>query len=51
VTEIDMMAITPMPPTISAIDEMTMSAKNVAWLIRSHSRRKASCVTRSKSSG
>ena len=30
VTEIDMIAITPMPPTISAIDEMTISAKNVA---------------------
>ena len=25
-----MIAITPMPPTISAIDEMTTSAKNVA---------------------
>ena len=33
VTEIDMMAMTPIPPTISAIDEMTTSAKNVAWLI------------------
>ena len=33
VTEIDMIAITPMPPTISAIDEITTSAKNVAWLI------------------
>ena len=33
VTEIIMIAITPMPPTISAIDEMTTSARNVAWLI------------------
>ena len=30
VTEIDMIAITPMPPTISAIDEMTISARKVA---------------------
>ena len=30
VTEIIMIAITPMPPTISAIDEMTTSARNVA---------------------
>ena len=37
VTEMDMMAITPIPPTISAIDEITMSAKNVPWLMRSHS--------------
>ena len=28
-----MIAITPMPPTIRAIDEITISAKNVAWLI------------------
>ena len=33
VTEIDMIAITPMPPTISAIDEITISAKKVPWLI------------------
>ena len=33
VTEIIMIAITPMPPTISAIDEMTISARNVARLI------------------
>ena len=33
VTEIIMMAMTPMPPTISAIDEITTSARNVAWLI------------------
>jgi len=33
VTEIDMIAITPMPPTMSAIDEITTSAKNVPWLI------------------
>ena len=33
VTEIIMIAITPMPPTISAIEEMTTSARNVAWLI------------------
>ena len=45
VTEIDMIAITPMPPTISAIDEITTSAKNVPWLIWSHSLRNASCVT------
>ena len=44
VTEIDMIAITPMPPTISAIDEITTSARNVAWLIWSHSFRTASCV-------
>ena len=51
VTEIDMMAITPMPPTISAIDEMTTSAKNVARLKFSQIFRNASCVSRSKSSG
>ena len=39
------------PPTMSAIDEMTTSAKNVARLMRSQSCRNASCVTRSKSSG
>src|SRR5262245_43143597 len=33
VTEIDMIAITPIPPTISAIDEITTRAKNVPWLI------------------
>jgi hypothetical protein len=33
VTEIIMIAITPMPPTISAIDEMTTSARSTAWLI------------------
>ena len=33
VTEIIMIAITPMPPTIRAIDEMTISARNVARLI------------------
>ena len=33
VTEIDMMAMTPMPPTMSAMDEITISAKNVPWLI------------------
>jgi hypothetical protein len=33
VTEIIMIAITPMPPTISAIDEITISARNVARLI------------------
>ena len=33
VTEIIMIAMTPMPPTISAIDEITTSARNVAWLI------------------
>jgi hypothetical protein len=33
VTEIIMIAITPMPPTIRAIDEMTISARNVALLI------------------
>ena len=45
VTEIDMIAMTPMPPTISAIDEITISAKNVAWLIWSQSCRMASCVS------
>ena len=40
-----------MPPTISAIDEMTISAKNVPWLIWSHSCRNASCVMMSKSFG
>ena len=33
VTLIVMMLITPMPPTISAIDDSTTSARNVAWLI------------------
>ena len=33
VTEIIMIAITPMPPTISAIDEITTSARNTARLI------------------
>jgi hypothetical protein len=33
VTEIIMIAMTRMPPTLSAIDEMTMSARNVARLI------------------
>ena len=33
VTEIIMMAMTPMPPTISAIEEMTTSPRNVARLI------------------
>src|SRR5499427_2319414 len=42
VTEIDMIAITPMPPTISAMDEMTTSAKNVPWLIESQSFRNES---------
>jgi hypothetical protein len=46
-----MIAITPMPPTISAMEEITTSAKNVPWLIRSHSFRTASCVSTSKSSG
>jgi hypothetical protein len=32
VTEMDMTAITPIPPTMSAIDEMTTSARSVAWL-------------------
>ena len=44
-----MIAITPMPPTISAIDEMTTSARNVPWLIRSQIFSAASCVARSKS--
>ena len=34
-----------------AIEEITTSAKKVAWLIRSQSCRKASCVRRSKSFG
>src|SRR5581483_11134174 len=50
VTEIDMIAMTPMPPTINAIDEMTTSAKKVPWLIESHSLRNESEVLRSKSS-
>ena len=33
VTEIIMMAMTPMPPTINAIEEMTTNARNVARLI------------------
>ena len=32
VTEIIMIAITPIPPTINAIDEMTISVSSVAWL-------------------
>ena len=56
VTEIDMIAITPMPPTISAIDEMTTSAKNVplsspwrneAWA-RDGSARSAKAMSRTK---
>ena len=33
VTEIIMIAITPIPPTISAMEEMTTRARNVARLI------------------
>ena len=51
VTEIIMIAITPMPPTISAIDEMTTSASSTARLICSHVRSSASCVMTSKSFG
>ena len=32
VTEMVMIAMTPMPPTISAIELMTTKARNVAWL-------------------
>ena len=32
VTETIMIAITPIPPTISAIELITTSARNVAWL-------------------
>ncbi len=46
-----MIAITPIPPTMSAIDDMTTSAKKVPRLIWSHNLRKASWVTRSKSLG
>ena len=46
-----MIAITPMPPTINAMDEITTSARNVAWLTRFQSFNTASCVTMSKSSG
>ena len=51
VTEIIMIAITPMPPTISAIDEITTSASSTARLICSHVRSRASCVMMSKSFG
>jgi hypothetical protein len=51
VTEIIMMAITPMPPTISATEEITTSARNTARLIWSQSRRMASWPPSSKSFG
>ena len=51
VTLMVMMLMTPMPPTMSAIDESTTSARNVAWLICPQSSRIASCVTMSKSLG
>ena len=51
VTEIIMIAMTPMPPTISAIDEITTSAEERRLLIWSHTFRTASCVARSKSFG
>ena len=46
-----MIAMTPMPPTISAIELMTTSARNVAWLNWSHTLSAASGVARSKSFG
>ena len=46
-----MIAITPMPPTISAIEEITISDRNVAPLIWSHSASIASWVMNSKSFG
>ena len=46
-----MIAITPMPPTISAMDEMTTSDSSTAWEIWSHTLSTASWVTRSKSLG
>ena len=51
VTEIIMIAITPMPPTIRAIDEMTTSARKVALVIWSKSFSAVSCVATSKSFG
>jgi len=39
-----MIAITPMPPTISAIDEITTSARKMPLLMRSQTLNSASCV-------
>ena len=49
VTLMVMMAITPMPPTISAIDEITTSARKMPLLIRSQILNSASWVPMSKS--
>ena len=46
-----MIAITPIPPTISAMEEITISDRNVARLIWSHSASTASWVMNSKSFG
>ena len=51
VTEIIMIAMTPMPPTIKAIEEMTTRARTPAWVSWSKAFMTASPVTRSKSSG
>ncbi len=51
VTEIVMMAITPIPPTMRAIDEITTSDSRMAAEIWSQTARMASAVTRSKSLG
>ena len=51
VTEMVMMAITPIPPTISAIEEITTSDSSTACEICSHTLSTASWVTRSKSFG
>ena len=50
-TEIVMIAMTPMPPTSRAMDEIATSARNVAPLICSHSRSAVSWVMMSKSFG
>jgi hypothetical protein len=51
VTEMVMIAITPMPPTISAIDEITPRAQQDRRGNLSHTLRIASDVTMSKSFG
>ena len=49
VTLMVMIAITPMPPTISAIEEMATSAMKMPLLMRSQILKIASCVPMSKS--
>ena len=49
VTLIVMIAITPMPPTIRAIDEMTTSARKMPPLMRSQTWNSAAWVAMSKS--